>query len=113
MNPLRWLWHTLMADDEPREPRPDEIVVLAEAADASEAELWSEILNRSGVCSEPVDSGYVTWGGARMPAWRVLVRYGDTARARELLGLDDREIDDADTYDDEPEYDEASREPMV
>ena len=89
MNPLGWLKRALLNDGPVSEPRPDEIVVLAEATDAAEAGLWAEILNRNGVHCVAVDAGYVAFAGTRQPAWRVLVAYRDIARARELIGLGD------------------------
>ena len=49
MNPLRWLWRVLLEDDEPREPRPDEIVVLREVDGEGTAELWRGILEQRGI----------------------------------------------------------------
>jgi hypothetical protein len=100
VNPFRWLWRVVFVD-EPREPRPDEVVVLADAADAAGAGLWADILNRKGMRAVAVDAGYVGYGGMRIPRWRVLVKYGDRARARALLGLDDGEDGDEPPGDDD------------
>ncbi len=81
-DPVAWLKRVLLNDGPEREPRPDEIVVLAEASDAAEAGLWSEIVNRNGVHGVPVDAGYVTWAGADSPrgaCWSPIAISGERA----------------------------------
>ena len=103
MNPLRWLWHTLMEDDEAREPRPDEIVLLAEPDGEAVAGLWEGILAHNGIgCVIKNVNGIAHLRSNAIAMFEVHVLYRDLARARELLGLDDQALDD-EPYDEEPE----------
>ena len=111
MNPLRWLWRALMEDDEPREPEPDEVVLLAEVDGEGAAELWRGILLQQGIRSMAKNVSAIAYTRHGSP-WEVHVQYEDLPRARELLGLDGEELGNDEAHD-EPEDDEATREPMV
>ena len=86
MNPFRWLWRALLEDDEPREPRPDEIVVLREVDGEGTAELWRGILEQRGIHSMAKNRSAIAYTRHGSP-WLVYVQYKDLPEARELLGL--------------------------
>ena len=85
MNPLGWLRRVLLEDGPGREPRPDEIVVLAEVDGEGTAELWRGILEQRGIHSMAKNLGAIAYTRHGSP-WAVYVMYRDLTRARELLG---------------------------
>jgi hypothetical protein len=90
VNPLRWLRRQMFEDDEPREPRPEEIVLLAEVDGEGSAELWRGILEQRGIHSMAKNLSAIAYTRHGSP-WAVYVQYADLPKARELLGLADGE----------------------
>lgn len=73
-----------------REPRPEDLVRLAEASGEPEGQAWIELLARNGIpamgrATHPFGAP-VGWSGAAF-AYEVWVRRADYVRAAEVLGL--------------------------
>jgi hypothetical protein len=85
VNPLRWLFHLLLEDDD-TPPAPDDIVPLCEL-DELQAEIDRDVLGRNGikVMLIPPKRAPPFWTPERTVQLHVF--YGDFERARALLGL--------------------------
>ena len=92
MNPLRWLYRQVFEDDD-SEPKPDDLVVVAEPADDGVAGIWRDQLGRNGIRSMLKDRNSLNTMGMRFGQlwphqYELYVLYRDLEAAREILGLD-------------------------
>ena len=87
MGLFSWLRDTFLGDDPPREPDPDEIVLLTEADDEPTAGLYRDLLKQGGIrciLQNVSATQYLRFG----QSWEVRVQYKDVPRATEILNLD-------------------------
>ena len=90
MNPLRWLYRQVFEDGD-REPKPDELVVVAEPADDAVAGIWRDQLERHGIRSMLKERNTLNTMGMRFGQlwphqYELYVLYRDLSAAREILG---------------------------
>ena len=87
VNPLRWLYHVFLEDDDRPPSRTDR--GDPETASEVEANIWQDMLATEGIRCLLVSYGRLAvYGTLAFDRWiRLRVRYADVQRAREILGL--------------------------